>query len=210
MFKMMETENTQRWVRLSKDLKKLPEVKVFGKWSTADIEVRDPGLKRYISARPILLPHTSGRHEHARFRKSTINVVERLIDDMMRPGVAGGNKARASSIVRNAMDIIAIRTGKNPIEIIVRAIENAAPAEDVTRIAYGGIVYPISVDIAPQRRVDIALRHITELSRQAFHNNPRTVDECLAEELILAAARDPKSASVRKRDEIERIALASR
>ncbi len=195
---------------MSKELKKLPDIRVFGKWPTADIDVKDPGLKRYISARPILLPHTSGRHEHQRFRKSTINVVERLIDDMMRPGVAGGSKARASSIVRNAMDIISIRTGKNPIEILVKAIENAAPAEDVTRIAYGGIVYPISVDIAPQRRVDIALRHITELARQASHNNPRTVDECLADELILAAARDPKSASVRKRDEIERIALASR
>ncbi len=195
---------------MSKELKKLPEVKVFGQWPTAGIEANDPGLKRYISARPILLPHTSGRHEHQRFRKSGINVVERLIDDMMRPGVAGGSKARATSIVRNAMNLVAIRTGKNPIEILVRAIENAAPAEDVTRIAYGGIVYPISVDISPQRRTDIALRHITEMSRQASHNNPRTVDESLAEELILAAARDPKSASVRKRDEIERIALASR
>lgn len=195
---------------MSKELKKLPEIRVFGKWPTTDIEAKDPGLKRYISARPILLPHTSGRHEHQRFRKSSLNIVERLIDDMMRPGVAGGKKARATSIVKNAMDIIAIRTGRNPIEILVRAIENAAPAEDVTRIAYGGIVYPISVDISPQRRVDIALRHITELSRKASHNNPRTVDECLAEELILAAARDPKSASVKRRDEIERIALASR
>ncbi len=195
---------------MSKELRKLPEVRVFGRWPTVGIEANDPGLKRYISARPILLPHTSGRHEHQRFKKSTINVVERLIDDMMRPGVAGGSKARASSIVRNAMEIIAIRTGKNPFEILVRAIENAAPAEDVTRIAYGGIVYPVSVDISPQRRVDIALRHITEMSRQASHNNPRTVDECLADELVLAAARDAKSASVRKRDEIERIALASR
>ncbi len=69
---------------MSKELKKIPEVKVFGLWPTAGIEAEDPGLKRYISARPILLPHTSGRHEHQRFRKSTINVVERLIDDMIR------------------------------------------------------------------------------------------------------------------------------
>src|SRR5437899_8272787 len=79
---------------MSKELKKIPEVKVFGLWPTAGIEANDPGLKRYISTRPILLPHTSGRHEHGRFRKSTINIVERLIDDMMRPGVAGGAKAR--------------------------------------------------------------------------------------------------------------------
>lgn len=195
---------------MSKELKKISEIKVFGKWPSSGIEVQDPGLKRYISSRPSLVPHTSGRHEHQRFRKSTINIVERLIDNMMRPGQSGGSKARAISIVRNAMEIIAVRTGKNPIEILVRAVENAAPCEDVTRIAYGGIVYPISIDIAPQRRADIALRHITEMARQASHNNPRTVDECLSEELILAAARDPKSQSVRKRDEIERIALSSR
>lgn len=195
---------------MSKELKKIPEIKVFGKWPTTGVEAQDPGLKRYISARPSLVPHTSGRHEHQRFRKSTINIVERLIDNMMRPGHSGGNKAQAISIVKNAMDLAAIRTGKNPLEILVRAVENAAPCEDVTRIAYGGIVYPISIDIAPQRRADIALRHITEAARAASHNNPRTVDECLADELVLAAARDAKSASVRKRDEIERIALASR
>src|SRR5436853_7716395 len=128
---------------MSKELKKIPEVKVFGMWPTAGIEAEDPGLKRYISARPILLPHTSGRHEHQRFRKSTINIVERLIDDMMRPGVAGGAKARASNIVKNAMDIIAIKTKKNPIEILVRANENAATTDDGTRIAYGSMLNPI-------------------------------------------------------------------
>src|SRR3989304_10168778 len=173
-------------------------------------EERDPRPKRHIPARPPLVPHTSGRHEHQRFRKSTINIVERLIDNMMRPGQSGGSKARAISIVRNAMEIIAVRTGKNPIEILVRAVENAAPCEDVTRIAYGGIVYPISIDIAPQRRADIALRHITEMARQASHNNPRTVDECLYEEPILAPARHRKRRKVRKRGDIERIALSSR
>ncbi len=195
---------------MSKELRKIQEVKVFGKWSTSGLEAVDPGLKRYISARPILIPHTSGRHEHQRFKKSTLNITERLIDNMMRPGQSGGSKTRATSIVENAMDIINIRTGKNPIEILIRAVENAAPCEDVTRIAYGGIVYPISIDISPQRRTDIALRHITNAARAGSHNNPRTIDECLAEELVLAAARDAKSGSVKKRDEIERIALASR
>jgi len=195
---------------MSKELKKIPEIKVFGKWPTSGVEVIDPGLKRYISARPFLVPHTGGRHEHQRFKKSTLNIVERLIDNMMRPGHSGGSKGRAIGIVKNALELVAIRTGKNPIEILVKAVENAAPCEDVTRIAYGGIVYPISIDLSPQRRTDVSLRHITEMARQASHNNPRTVDECLAEELVLAAARDPKSASVRKRDEMERIALSSR
>src|SRR2546428_13333280 len=110
MFKMMGPVGFgQRWVRLSKEQKKLPEVKVFGKWQSAGIEANDPGLKRYISTRPILLPHTSGRHEHGRFRKSTINIVERLIDDMMRPGVAGGGQTPNTKIVKKTTDNIPIK-----------------------------------------------------------------------------------------------------
>jgi len=190
--------------------RKPPEIKVFEKWGTEDIEVKDPGLEKYLSSRPILYPHSGGRHEHKRFRKSQLNIVERLVDDMMRPSRVGGKKAKAVGIVRNAMEIINLKTGRNPIEVLVKAVENTAPAEDVTRVAYGGIVYPISVDIAPQRRIDIALRFMTDGARKASYSNPKTIDECLAEELTYAAQRDNRSFAVRKRDEMERVALASR
>jgi small subunit ribosomal protein S7 len=190
--------------------KAAPEIKVFDKWSAEDIEVADPGLEKYLSVRPILYPHSGGRHEHKRFRKSALNIVERLVNNMMRPGRVGGKKTKAVGIVRNAMEIINLKTGKNPVEIFVRALVNTAPAEDVTRIAYGGIVYPISVDISPQRRIDIALRFMTNGARQAAFSNPRSIDECLAEEILYASQRDNRSFAVRKRDEMERVALASR
>jgi small subunit ribosomal protein S7 len=103
-----------------------------------------------------------------------------------------------------------LRTGKNPVEILVRAVENASPCEDTTRISYGGIVYHLSVDIAPQRRVDLALRNLTEGARTASVNNPRSIEECLAEELLMAANHDMKSYAVAKRHEIERVAQSSR
>jgi len=190
--------------------RKPPDVRVFEKWETEDIEVTDPGLEKYLSVKPVLYPHSGGRHEHKRFRKSQLNIVERLVDNMMRPGRAGGKKAKAVGIVRNALDIINLKTGKNPVEMLVKAVENTAPAEDVTRVAYGGIVYPISVDIAPQRRIDIALRFMTDGARQASYSNAKTIDECLAEEITYAAQRDNRSFAVRKRDEMERVALASR
>jgi small subunit ribosomal protein S7 len=190
--------------------RKPPDVRVFEKWETEDIEVMDHGLEKYLSVKPVLYPHSGGRHEHKRFRKSQLNIVERLVDNMMRPGRAGGKKAKAVGIVRNALDIINLKTGKNPVEMLVKAVENTAPAEDVTRVAYGGIVYPISVDIAPQRRIDIALRFMTDGARQASYGNPKTIDECLAEEITYAAQRDNRSFAVRKRDEMERVALASR
>ncbi len=195
---------------MSRESKKPIDVKIFGKWRCDGITVEDAGIKQYISLKPALIPHSGGRHEHQRFRKSAVNIVERLANNMMRHGRSGGKKAKVISVVRNALEIISLKTGKNPLEVLVKAIENSAPCEEVTRIAYGGVVYPISVDISPQRRVDLTLRFIADGARQASVGNPKTIDECLADEIILCASRDSRSFAIRKRDEMERIALASR
>ncbi|WP_455367703.1 30S ribosomal protein S7 [[Eubacterium] cellulosolvens] len=185
-------------------------LKVFNRWPIGGITINDPGLRSYLSIKPVLIPHSSGKHEHQRFHKSSINIIERLINNMMRHGKCGGKKMKSAVIVRNAFDIIQLKTENNPVEVFIRAVENAAPCEEVTRIIYGGVAYPISVDIAPQRRIDLALRYISEAARQAASKNPKTIDECLADEILSAAARDAKSQAVKKRDEVERIALSSR
>ena len=186
------------------------DIKLFEKWSFQDVQAKDLGLQRYITLKPMVVPHSMGRHEHKRFRKANVNIVERLVNNLMRPGKNAGKKAKAMNIVKQAFEIIHLRTNKNPIEVLVRAVENSAPCEDTTRISYGGIVYHLSVDIAPQRRVDLALRNICEGARQASMNNPRSIEECLADELVLAANRDIKSQAVSKRYELERVAQANR
>ena len=186
------------------------EVRLFGEWSFKGIEVKDLGLQRYVSLKPVVIPHSMGRHEHKRFRKASINIVERLANNLMRPGKNAGKKAKVMNMVHHAFQIVNLRTGKNPIEVLVKAVENSAPCEDTTRISMGGIAYHLSVDVAPQRRVDLALRHLADGARQAAVNNPRSIEECLAEELILAGNNDMKSFAVAKRHEIERVAQASR
>jgi small subunit ribosomal protein S7 len=186
------------------------EIKLFQKWSFKEVKVADVGLQRYLNLTPMTTPHSMGRHEHQRFRKANVNIVERLANGLMRPGRNAGKKAKVSNVVKQAFEIINLRTGKNPIEILVKAVENSAPCEDTTRISYGGVVYHLSVDIAPQRRIDLALRHITEGARAASGNNPRSIQETLADELVLAANNDIKSAGVSKRNEIERVAQSSR
>lgn len=186
------------------------EVKLFGKWSFKDVTVKDPGLKEYISLKPVYVPHSMGRHEHKRFHKSQVNIVERLVNNIMHPGPNMGKKIRAINVVKNTFEIVHLQTGENPIQVLVKAVENAAPCEDTTRISYGGVVYHMSVDISPQRRVDIALRLLCEGVRSSAFSNPRALEELLADELILAANNDVKSYAVSKRHEMERVALASR
>ena len=195
---------------MSQTIAQPQEIKLFQKWTFKDIAVVDIGLQRYLNLTPMVAPHSMGRHEHQRFRKAKVNIVERLINSLMRSGKNSGKKAKATNIVKETFEIINLRTGKNPIEVLVKAVENASPCEDTTRVSYGGVVYHLSVDVAPQRRIDLAIRHITEGARAASINNPRSIQETLADELVLASNKDIKSAAIAKRNEIERVAQSSR
>ncbi|MEM0453565.1 MAG: 30S ribosomal protein S7 [Sulfolobales archaeon] len=183
---------------------------VFGKWSYEGVIVRDPSLKKYISLKPVYLPHTGGRHEHRRFGKAEVPIVERLINKLMRPGRNTGKKHLAYNIVKMAFELVHLKTGENPIQVLVRAIENVAPREETTRIMYGGIIYHVAVDVSPQRRVDIALKNLVDGAKSASFRSQKSIEECLADELVAAASNDPKSYAVAKKEEVERIALSSR
>jgi ribosomal protein uS7 len=108
----------------------MEEIKLFGKWSFDGIQVEDPGLKQYISVKSVYVPHSMGRHEHGKFHKAKVSIVERLINNLMRPGSCAGKKTRAITLVRNAFEIVNVQTGQNPIQVLVTAVENTSPGED--------------------------------------------------------------------------------
>ena len=191
---------------------------LFRKWDLSDIKVEDVGLKNVISLEPILSFSSFGRHENQKFAKTKVNIVERLANHLMHfgkkdaknTGRMGGKKTHSLNVVRTAFEIINLKTGKNPVEILIRAVENSAPNEDTTRIVYGGTVYHVSVDVAPLRRVDLALRFIADGVKEATFSNPKPIEEYLAEHLILSANNDTTSPSIKKKNELERVAQASR
>ena len=191
---------------------------LFRKWDTTEIEIQDLGLKTAISLKQIIIPLDFGRSALKRYNKGQVNIVERLANKLMHfgkkyaknTGRQGGKKHHSLNIVKTAFEIIHLKTGKNPVEVLVRAIENSAPNEDTTRIVYGGTVYHVSVDVAPLRRVDLALRFISDAIKEATFSNPKSIEEYIAEHLILAANNDPLAPSIKKKNELERVAQASR
>ena len=191
---------------------------LFRKWDTTEIEINDLGLKTAISLKQIIMPLDFGRSALKRYNKGQVNIVERLANKLMHfgkkyaknTGRQGGKKHHSLNIVKTAFEIIHLKTGKNPVEVLVRAIENSAPNEDTTRIVYGGTVYHVSVDVAPLRRVDLALRFIADAIKEATFSNPKSIEEYIAEHLILAANNDPIAPSIKKKNELERVAQASR
>lgn len=198
------------------------QFKIFDKWSSEKIEIRDLGLKNYINLEARLLPRTSGRFSQQQFYKSKMHVVERLINRLQVPGHRGkkhvltsgraaGRMQMKYKIVKRAFEEIEKRTGKNPVEILVRAIENAALREETAAYQVGGIIVRRAVVTSPQRRVDLALRNIVQAAyRKAFGKRENMVD-ALVNEIIGAYNNDAsKSEAIKEKERIEKEAEGSR
>lgn len=183
---------------------------LFGRYDTNQVVINDPGLAKYINLDPIYVPHVGARYAGRSFGKSKVNIVERLINQIMRTEHYTGKKASAYKVVRESFDIIEHRLKMNPIQVLIDAIQNSGPREEVTRLRYGGISVPKAVDTSPARRLDIALRHLAKGAVNASHKNKKSISECLATELINASKGDMNSFAIARKEETERVAISAR
>jgi len=184
------------------------EADLFGVWDVSEISYADPSTKRYITVTPIA--HTMGRHASKQFQKSQISIVERLTNRLMKTGRNAGKKQKALKIVREAFDLVNERTDENPAQVLVTAVENAAPREETVRLKYGGISVPKAVDVAPQRRVDQALKFLADGAHSDSFKTDTSAAEALANQLVRAADYDVQVYAVAQKEEKERVAAAAR
>jgi small subunit ribosomal protein S7 len=184
--------------------------KIFGKYDLNEVVIEDPGLRRYINLKPIGIPHSGAKHANKSFGKTKVNIVERLINNMMRTEHTTGKKSRTFRTVSNAFDIIAKRTKQNPVQILINALQNTSPKEEITRLRFGGISVPKAVDTSSSHRLDVALRNICKGAVNSSHKNKKRMEVCLAEEIILASKADMNSFAISKKEEMERIAASAR
>ncbi len=199
----------------------MTEIKLFNKWDVKGIEVKDKGLQNVISLKPVFVPRTHGRLKGS-FRKTDMNIVERLINHVMVPGHRGkkhlldsemctGKGVGAYNIVKKSLEIVEKKTGKNPIAVLVKALENAALREEVTSYRLGGIMVRKAVVTSPRRRVDLALRIMVQGSYQKAHNSKKSFSECLAEEIVGAYNYDMQNSyAIKEKERIEREASSAR
>lgn len=198
------------------------DVKVFNRWSVSGIKVEDEGLQRYITLDACFAPKTGARYAGKRFHKSKTFIVERLINKVMVPGhikkhkhyrtsgFCTGKSVTAYDAVEDAFKIVEQKVKENPIKVFVKAVENASPREEIVTIEYGGARYPKAVDCAPQRRVDMALRHFVWGAYGQCFNKKKSLVDAIADEVIAAYRLDGKSFAITKKNEIERQADSSR
>ena len=197
-------------------------LKIFGKWETESVSVNDPGLKNYINLKPFVVPRTFGRLANKQFHKSQMNIVERLANHIYVSGHRGkkhiitsgrnvGKTFKVWNIIKDTFEVLEERTKKNPIEVFVKALENAAIREEITSFQVGGIIVRKAVITSPQRRIDIALRLIVQGSYQKSFNNPKKMSDALADEIFAAYNSDSQNSfSVKEKERKEREAGGAR
>ncbi len=178
------------------------------KYDPSEVKVEDKGLARYICLDPRI--YVGAPHANRQFGKSKVFIVERLINNMMRTENFNGKKMKAYKVVEKAFDIIAKKKKTNPIQVLVDALQNASPKEEVTRLHFGGISVPKAVDVSSQRRLDIALRNICTGAISKTRGNKSRIEDLLADEIIKAANNDTSSYAVSQKEEMERIARSAR
>lgn len=187
------------------------EVALFNKWPLTDVKCQDESLEAYISIdNHSFVPHSAGRWSAKRFRKAKCPIVERLTNSLMMHGRNSGKKLMAIKTVGEAFELINLYTGRNPIQVLIDAVANSGPREDSCRIGKGGQVRRQSVDVSPLRRVNLGIYNIATGARKAAFRKVRPFAECLAEEIMNAAAGADKSYAISQRNSVERIAVSNR
>ena len=194
--------------------------KIFDLYDISGIEVKDPGLKSVINLQPKLILQSHGRNVQ-RLGQMKVNIVERLMNRIavaghrgkkhkIAKGIATGKYTKNMKMVLDAFKIIEQKTGKNPVEVLVKAIENSAPRDEITAIEYGGARYPQAVDVAPLRRVNLSLRWMVHGASDKAFNKKKNFVEALSEEIILAYESNGESFAMRKKNESEKQADSAR
>lgn len=197
------------------------EILTFGRWDASEVQVADDGLVRYINLDNIMEPRSKGRHTDKQFYKAEVPIVERLLNRMyvaghrgkkhyITSGINTGDSQKLWKIIEETFEIIENETDENPIQILVDAIENSAPVEEVVTYQRGGARARKAVIVAPQRRVDLALRLLVQGAYENRLASSNTAAETLAQELIGAHNNDNKVRAVMTRERKEREAEGAR
>ena len=218
-FESSEEEFEDQLAEIEKSKKK-DSFKLFGLYDVSEIRVDDPGIKKYINLEPKLVVKSHGRIRE-KFSKGKINLLELFANLIAVPGHRGkkhkiqtswksGKYSQNMRIVLNTLKIIEDKTKKNPVQVLVTAIENAAPRDGITVIEYGGARYPQAVDISPLRRVTMTIRVIVQGSYDKSFNKKTKIEEALASEIIKAYNQESDSIAMTKKKESEKQADSAR
>ncbi|CUR53522.1 30S ribosomal protein S7 [Serratia symbiotica] len=119
--------------------------------------------------------------------------------------MVNGKKSIAEYIVYSALENLSKRSKKNHLEVFDIALDNVRPTVEVKSRRVGGSTYQVPVEVRPVRRNALAMRWIIDAARKRVD---KSMFLRLANELFDAS--ENKGSSVKKREEVHRMAEANK
>ena len=128
-------------------------------------------------------------------------LVTKLVNNVM----LDGKKGVAQTIVYDAFAIVEAKSGKNPLEVFVEALENVMPQLEVKARRVGGSTYQVPLEVRADRRQTLGLRWMVGYARK---RGERTMAERLAAEILDAI--NNAGGAFKKKEETHRMAEANK
>ncbi len=129
----------------------------------------------------------------------------KLVTKLVNSIMLDGKKGVAQKIVYDAFDIVAEKTGNDPLETFEKAMENIMPLLEVKARRVGGATYQVPMEVRSERRQTLGLRWLTTYSR---NRNEKTMRERLAAEIMDAA--NGNGGACKKREDTHKMAEANK
>ncbi|KMQ51382.1 30S ribosomal protein S7p (S5e) [Chitinispirillum alkaliphilum] len=128
-----------------------------------------------------------------------------LVTQFVNSVVSDGKKRLAERLFYDAVEIVSQRTGQDGLGVFKKAIDNVKPVLEVKSRRIGGANYQVPVEVAPERRVSLAIRWLITYSRS---RSEKSMAEKLANEFIQASKNE--GGAVRKKVETHKMAEANK
>ncbi|MEM4271831.1 MAG: 30S ribosomal protein S7 [Candidatus Pacearchaeota archaeon] len=194
--------------------------KIFDLYDISNIQIKDPAFKPYVNFDKRLLLKSHGRNRE-RFAISKSNIVERFANRLAVSGHVGkkhkiitcwssGKYNKNMKTMLQVLKIIEAKTKNNPLQVMMTAIENASPRDEITVIEHAGARYPQAVDTSPLRRINLAIRWMVQGAYGKAFGKKKKTAEALADEIIKASEGSMESYAMSKKNESEKQADGAR
>lgn len=128
-----------------------------------------------------------------------------LVTQIVNKVLLDGKKTTAERIVYGALDIVAEKTGGDPVATLKRGIDNIKPQLEVRSRRVGGATYQVPVEVRPRRATTLSVRWLVGYSRD---RRERTMAERLANEILDAS--NGIGASVKRREDLHKMAESNK
>src|SRR3954452_7416632 len=105
----------------------------------------------------------------------------RLVQQVINKVMQDGKKSLAEQITYEALDIVAKKTGKDPVEALEQSIKILTPVLEVRSRRVGGATYQVPVEVPTRRARTLAVRWLVQFARA---RREKTMAQRLANELL--------------------------